>query len=52
MSHFWHTALENLGISYVKRVMKVSFVRLMVDFWKAPRDRGWLPVEPAVNYRA
>ena len=30
----------------VLRAVKVSFVSLLDDFWKAPKDRGWSSGDP------
>ena len=37
--------LKPLGFP-VMRVIKISFVIFMKQFWKVPKDEGWLPVEP------
>ena len=37
--------LKPLGFP-VMRVIKMYFVIFMKQFWKAPKDEGWLPVEP------
>lgn len=47
--HFWYSTPKTLGISQVVRAIKVSFVTLMSDFGKTPKDGDWLAVEPTCD---
>lgn len=45
------TALQTLGISQVLRLVAVSFLLGMGDFWKASEDADGQSGEPACDWR-